>query len=183
MLRRFDPQIVHSPLSSLSQPHKAKKWNIPLHATKEHDTLNSVTGKSIKVIGQVMMEATFNNKTCYFDCLVTTGLQNEILISWHDAEAIGAVSFTQNDKKDLPGCGHVKDKAEVFVQHTEAKIEEIKKLLIEKYPNVLRDKLPSDYDMRGPKVHITLSPECPKNPKKAKTATLVPIMYRAIQKK
>ena len=56
-----------------------KKWNIPVHNATMNDTINSVTGKAIKVTGQVMLEATFNNKTCYFDCLVTTGLLNEIL--------------------------------------------------------------------------------------------------------
>ena len=160
-----------------------KKWNIPVHNATVNDTINSVTGKAIKVTGQVMLEATFNNKTCYFDCLVTTGLLNEILVSWHDAEAIGAISFTNSGKKDLPRCGHTSNTAALFVQHSESKIEETKRYLIEKYPNVLREKLPSDYGMRGPKVHITLSPECPKNPKQAKTASLVPIMYRTKAKK
>ena len=40
----------------------AEKWNIPLHSALVSDTLNTVTGKEIKVIGQIMMEATFNNK-------------------------------------------------------------------------------------------------------------------------
>ena len=56
------------------------KWNIPLHSASVNDTLNTVTGKKIKVTGQIMLEATFNNKTCYFDALVTNGLEKEILV-------------------------------------------------------------------------------------------------------
>ena len=112
-----------------------------------------------------MMEATFNNKTCYFDCLVTNGLEHEIIVSWHDAEAIGAIKFTQKEKKLIPRCGHVKQKSEEFVQESEADIEKVKTYLKNKYPNVIGDKLPADYGMRGPKVHITLSPDCPANPK------------------
>ena len=240
MVKRFNPQSVHSPLSKLSTPivHNsvastsvamvqrfdpdslqksgskpspkqmyhfasennaqflmkcvsdtgncrtlvssdiADKWNIPLHPATVNDTLNTVTGKKIKVTGQIMLEATFNNKTCYFDCLVTSGLEHEILVSWHDAEAIGAVKFTQNEKKSLPRCGHIKEKSIEFVEESQENVEKKKEHFKSKYPNVLRDKLPANYGMRGPKVHITLSPDCPDKPKKAKTAYLVPVMFR-----
>ena len=157
----------------------AEKWNIPLHSALVSDTLNTVTGKKIKVIGQIMMEATFNNKTCYFDCLVTSGLDHEILVSWHDAEAVGAIKFTQNEKKVLPRCGHIKEKSVNFVQESEEDIEKVKDHFKAKYPNVLRNKLPANYGMKGPKVHITLSPDCPDKPRLAKTANLVPVMFRA----
>ncbi len=154
------------------------KWNIPLHSASVNDTLNTVTGKKIRVTGQIMLEATFNNKTCYFDALVTNGLEKEILVSWHDAEAIGAITFTQNEKKSIPKCGHIKEKKVEFVEESEENIEMKKNHFKQKYPNVLRDKLPADYGMLGPKVHITLSPDCPAKPMKAKTAYLVPVMFR-----
>ena len=43
--------------------------------------------------------------------------------------------------------------------------------------------LPAEFGMRGPKVHITISPDCPANPRKTKTANLVPLMFRKKAKK
>ena len=140
--------------------------------TKFNDHLNTVTGKSIQVLGQIMLEATFNDNKCYFDCLVTDGLNNEILVSWHDAVAIGAVKFAQSKRKLLISkCGHVKQKKNAFVQETSENIEKMKQYFREKYPDVLKDKLPTDYGMRGPKVSIKISPDCPSRPRKALTAS------------
>ena len=126
-----------------------------------------------------MLEATFNDNKSYFDCLVTDSLNDEILVSWHDAVAIGAVKFANSERNFLVSkCGHVKQKKDAFVQETPESIEKMKQYFRDKYPDVLKDKLPTDYGMRGPKVSITISPDCPSQPRKALTASPVPIMFK-----
>ena len=47
------------------------------------------------VNGTVQLTATFNGKSKLIDGLVSEDLQNEVLLSWYDAEDLGSISITR----------------------------------------------------------------------------------------
>ena len=109
------------------------------------------------VNGTVSLTATFNGKSKVVDALVSEDLNEEVLLSWFDAEDLGSISITRFASLGNPST----------------RVDKLKK----KYESILRDSL-SDKPMAGPPMKLHFKKEALKKgirPKKIYTASQTPI--------
>ena len=105
------------------------------------------------VNGTVSLTATFNGKSKVVDALVSEDLNEEVLLSWFDAEDLGSISITRYAKLGNPS----------------KRIDKLKK----KYEGILKDSL-SDKPMEGPPMKVHFKKEALKRgirPQKVYTAS------------
>ena len=71
-----------------------QKHQIPIEPNVNGEKLIAANGAPMLVCGTVTLEGTFDGsgKNKFIDCLVTQQLENSIIVSWHDAEELGAIT-------------------------------------------------------------------------------------------
>ena len=109
------------------------------------------------VNGTVSLTATFNGKSKVVDALVSEDLNEEVLLSWFDAEDLGSISITRFASLGNPS----------------KRIDKLKK----KYESILKDSL-SDKPMEGPPIKVHFKKEALKKGirlKKIYTASQTPL--------
>ena len=74
-----------------------RKHGIPVDPNYLGERLEAANGAPMHVSGTVTLSGTFDptGKSVYMDCLVTEQLSNEIIVSWYDAEAVGALTLVR----------------------------------------------------------------------------------------
>ena len=140
-------------------------------------------GGDIHINGCVMLIATFKNESIYVDALVSDDISQEIIVSCHDSERIGAISITPDEwPSTLSVCNIARLCAirEGVLPNLNLSEEDIQRKIdfyCEKY-SCLRDKLPEDSPfMDGPPMIIQLKDNVPLNPPKCLTAPTLPQAY------
>ena len=109
------------------------------------------------VNGTVKLTTTFNGKSKLIDGLVSEDLEDEVLLSWYDAEDLGSLSITRFASLGNPS----------------QRIDKVKK----KYEGILKDSL-SEKPMEGPPMKVHFNKEALEKgirPRKIFTASQTPL--------
>ena len=133
------------------------KQGIKFEPNTDAEQLYNASNNPMCVNGTVQLTVTFNGKSKLIDGLVSEDLQNEVLLSWYDAEDLGSISITRFASLGNPS----------------KRIEKLKK----KYKSILKDSL-SDKPMEGPPMKVHFKKEALKKgirPKKVFTAAQPPL--------
>ena len=84
----------------------AKYFNLPLE-TKTHEVLRAANNQQMDYSGTVMLKAKVSGgKSCHVSVIVSKDLKNEILLSWHDLQALGVIPcllYTSPSPRDQRG--------------------------------------------------------------------------------
>lgn len=147
-----------------------QKHQIPIEPNVNGEKLIAANGAPMLVCGTVTLEGTFDGsgKNKFIDCLVTQQLENSIIVSWHDAEELGAITLVRQIVHDNPSP-----------EDTSRTPEEIR-AQIDKWLatyKCLSDQLPAE-PVKGPPMKIQLIEGTPIRPKKARTPVRVPLHYQ-----
>ena len=73
-----------------------QKHGIKFEKNTEGERLQTANKQELRVNGVLILAGTFQGKTVHMNCLVSDALHLEIIVSWHDAEKIGAVKITKD---------------------------------------------------------------------------------------
>ena len=146
-----------------------RKHGIPVDPNYLGERLEAANGAPMHVSGTVTLSGTFDptGKSVYMDCLVTEQLSNEIIVSWYDAEAVGALTLVRR-------IVHTNPVPEDLSRSPSEIKAEIQKWLATF--SCLSDSLPP-VPMKGPPMEIKLV-EGDIRPRKARTPVRVPLHYR-----
>ena len=78
-----------------------------------NERLVAAGGGELHVNGTVALEATFytdklgNSKSCFIDFLVSDSLYDEVIISWYNAQSVGALKISEDFDFDPSRCAAV----------------------------------------------------------------------------
>ena len=71
----------------------ADKFGIPIQPNVNKDRLQTANRQDLHVNGVITLRATYKARTITVRALVTDDLIDEIIVSWHDAHSLGAVTI------------------------------------------------------------------------------------------
>ena len=141
------------------------------------ERLEAANGTPIAVSGTVTLEAKFDSpngpKSRYIQCLVSPHIEDQVIVSWYDAEAVGALTLVRQILHDNPQPADTSRSP----QEIKAQIQK----WLDTY-SCLSDTLPST-PVKGPPMKIELVKDQPIKPKKARTPVRVPIHYQPFSDK
>ena len=70
---------------------------IEFYEAPANEHISAPNGTDMHINGCLFLLATFKDQQIYLDCLVTDDLSEEIIVSWHEAERIGAIKIAEDD--------------------------------------------------------------------------------------
>ena len=76
----------------------ADRFGIPIHPNINRDRLQTANKQDLNVNGVITLRATYKSETITINALVTDDLTDEIIVSWHDAHRLGAVTIDGLEK-------------------------------------------------------------------------------------
>ena len=123
----------------------------------DNEELFNASNEAMSVNGTVQLTTTFNGRSTLVDGLVSEDLKDTVLLSWHDAEALGSLSITRFASLGNPS----------------KRLEKIKK----KFGKILKNSL-SNEPMSGPPMKVHFKKEAIKKgirPKKVYTTSQPPL--------
>ena len=133
------------------------KKGIKFEPNLDSEELYNASSNPMTVNGTVKLMTTFNSKSKLIDGLVSEDLEDEVLLSWYDAEDLGSLSITRFASLGNPS----------------QRIDKVKK----KYEGILKDSL-SEKPMEGPPMKIHFNKEALEKgirPRKIFTASQTPL--------
>ena len=145
--------------------------------------LTAPNGADMHIDGCVMLLATFKDTHIYVDCLVSSDISQEVIVSCHDSERIGAISITPDDwpaRLSLSNSARICAINKGVPTNTYMSPEDIKEKL-DYWCSVyscIRDELDKENpSMTGPPMIIRLKDNIPANPPRCLTAPTLPRAY------
>lgn len=135
-----------------------KKNNIPIR--KASETLYAANGNTMDCAGTVTLNANAGLATTPMDCIVSGDVHDDILVSWHDLQALGVIPGTFPNVSRAIGTGQ--DTLEIIAQD---------------YPDVLNDDL-QHRSISGAPMHIYLKDDVAIKPRKVLTARQIPVHWQ-----
>ena len=144
------------------------KYKLPSVTSK--DKLRAANGTGMRVTGNVSLKANYQGRTATIQAIVTDEMYNDILMSWHDLQALGVISSTFPEA--VPDVQQVQQQVQ-----EEAACEELRAEMLRKFPTLFSDKLEGRTLVGDPMV-IHLDPKKNTTPKHVLTARQVPLHMR-----
>ena len=155
----------------------------------KNERLLAANKQDLNVVGIVKLRGAYRGKSVYMNCLVTDDLENEIIVSWHDAHWVGAI--VRPDYGDgalppyralVPGCNTISSPREKLRTKKHAPFlsdsgkERVLEDWYERFP-CLSDEL-SDKPMKGAPMVINLIENIPITPKIHRTGVKTALHYK-----
>ena len=149
------------------------KYGVKYQKDTIGERLVAAGGGELSVNGVIILDGSFTNKhgvtkTRYMNCLVSDSLHDEVIVSWFDAENVGAVVISEDFAP--PRC------AAVTEELSEKAREEILQKWYQKFP-CLSDVLP-DEPMKGEPMIINLRKDISTKPRRWFTPVSVPLHFK-----
>lgn len=149
------------------------KYGIKYDKDTLGERLLAAGGGELHVNGVVILDGTFtdkhgNSKTCYMNCLVSDSIHDEIIVSWFDAENVGAVKIAEDFAPSR--CAAITNTL------SEEARKEILELWYAKF-SCLSDTLP-DSPMNGEPMIINLRKDAATRPKRWFTPVGIPLHFK-----
>ena len=145
-----------------------EKFNYPISPNVNNERLLTANKQPMNVNGVVHILGSYKGRSTYMDCLVSDQLEDEIIVSWYDAENVGAITIA----RDFNFVRSVT--TEPANQPSESEIQRILEKWFAKYP-CLSDKLSAE-PMAGEPMRINIMEGA--NPRKFYTPIAVPLHYQ-----
>ena len=141
-----------------------------------NERLVAAGGGELHVNGTVALEATFytdklgNSKSCFIDFLVSDSLYDEVIISWYNAQSVGALKISEDFDFDPSRCAAVHNLMPADVQE---------KIITELYDKfTCFSATLTGKQMKGEPMVINLRQDIPVVPKKWYTPVSIPLHFK-----
>ena len=146
------------------------KFGYPILPNVNNDRLQTANKQEMRVNGIVVVEGSWirGDNSKMFDCLVSDELDNEIIVSWHDAEGTGTIQIAKEIGE------YVKSISNAIDQPSKDELKRVLDSWFQKYP-CLSDKLSAE-PMAGEPMRINITKGA--NPRKYYTPVTVPYHYK-----
>ena len=73
-----------------------EKFNYPISPNVNNERLLTANKQPMNVNGVVHILGSYKGRSTYMDCLVSDQLEDEIIVSWYDAENVGAITIDRD---------------------------------------------------------------------------------------